>query len=242
MNEAVKIVHKIAKEKLVPLGFVRIGNTPRYALDCGYYMIYIHYLSRPYGIFYNIYFHFFFERTEDFDGAACKDYYNPLKPDVETVVSDFYEDKKEEFEKSVSHYTDEIIKTVNFFLRYKNNISLLVKDLENEGSPTLYWRYLKYGQLCLLAGEYDKGILYLKKSLENLGEPKENDNSSVKELRITLPKMIEEVFSNRETAQQEMVKVVNRKRMIYSNIKRFSRMHLEKPFLLPNDISCESTF
>lgn len=242
MNEAIKIAHKIAKEKLAPLGFVRIGTTSHYALDCGYYMIDIHYMPRPYGIIYHLSFHLFVENTKVFDGDCCQDFDSPLKPRINTLASYLDENTKEEFEEEVSHYTDEIIKTVNFFLRYKNNISLLVKDLENKGQPQLYWRYLKYGQLCLLAGEYDKGILYLKKSLENLGEPKENDNSSEKELRITLPKMIEEVFSNRETAQQEMVKVVNRKRMIYSNIKRFSRMHLEKPFSLPDDLSCESVF
>lgn len=234
MNEAIKIAHKIAKEKLAPLGFVRIGDSSHYALDCGYFMIDIHYMSRPYGIVYHTSFHLFFENTQDFDGVCCQDLDSPLKPNVNLLASYIDENTKEELEEEISRYTDEIIRTVHFFLRYRENLKLLVRDLKNEGGPTLYWRYLKYGQLCLLAGEYDKGIFYLKQSLELLGPPKENDNSSEKELRITLPKMIEEVFVDRKTAQQEMVKVVNRKRMIYSNIERFSGMHLEKPFLLPD--------
>lgn len=236
MNESVKIAHKVAKEKLIPLGFVRIGNTTHYALDCGYFMIDIHYMPRFGDLLYQIYFNLFFEKTEVLDGAVCKDWYNPIEPDVECMRSEFCEDRKEKFEKEVLHYTDEILKSVYFFLKYEKNIKLLVKDLEGKGQPQLYWRFLIYGQLCLLAGEYEKGILYLKKSLKYVNRPRKYENDSEKELKILLLKMIHELFTDKVTAQQEMVKIINKKRMIYSNINRFSRMHLEKPFFLPEDL------
>lgn len=237
MNEAVKIAHKVAKEKLMPLGFVRIGSTSQYALDCGYFMIYIHYMPRFDRIYYRIGFHLFFEKTEALDGACCEDFDSPLKPDINLAKSDFEQEKKEEFEQEAFHYTNELLKSVHFFLKYEKDIRLLVKDLEDKGQSSLYWAFFNYGQLCLLAGEYEKGILYLKKSLENVMPPIENrENSSIKELRIKLPKMIQEIFTDRETAQREMVKIINKKRMVYSNIRRFSRMHLEKPFSLPDDL------
>lgn len=234
MTECNKIIHKVAREMLKPMGFVQLGSGRFYAKDYGYFLIMITYKPMSYcegtymEVFVSFYFDYFIKEVPLLNNYYIDRFNDEIREKKYDGIYD--ENMPEKFEKAVGELTKLAIEAVDEYSKL-GNLDYACEAYGKHYEPTTFWYYYTYGILLLFSGHYDEGIEYLKKTVEELKNPT-LPYKIVPTLRQKIERDLEEKYTSKEKAQEEVVNMVNYIRCRLASESRYKRLKLERPFEL----------